>query len=47
MYTLNFANGNSQTYPDLSSLMNAAKALGGEAKLISSSAKIYAFVPKK
>lgn len=47
MYTLNFANGNSQTYPDLNSLLNAAKAMGGEAKLINSSAKIFAFVPKK
>lgn len=47
MYTLNFANGNTQTYPDLNSLMNAARALGGEAKAINLSAKIYAFVPKK
>lgn len=47
MYTLNFANGNTQTYPDFNSLMNAARALGGEAKVINSSAKIYAFVPKK
>lgn len=47
MYTLNFANGNSQTYPDLNSLLNAAKAMGGEVKLINSSAKIFAFVPKK
>lgn len=45
MYTLNFANGNTQTYPDLTSLQNAAKAMGGEAKIISN--KIYAFVPKK
>lgn len=45
MYTLNFANGSSQTYPDYNSLLSAAKAMGGEAKLVS--AKIYVFVPKK
>lgn len=47
MYTLNFANGNTQTYPDYASMMNAARVMGGEAKVINSSAKIYAFVPKK
>ena len=47
MYTLNFPNGNSQTYPSLSDLQNAARQLGGEAKLINSTHKIYVFVPKK
>ncbi len=47
MYTLNFPNGNVQTYASLSELQTAARALGGEAKVISSSNKTYAFVPKK
>lgn len=47
MYTLNFPNGNSQTYPNFGDLVNAAKAMGGEAKAINAGAKIYAFVPKK
>lgn len=47
MYTLNFANGNNQTYPSYDALVRAAKALGGEVKVIDSSAKIFAFVPKK
>lgn len=45
MYTLNFPNGNVQTYANVGDLLNAARLLGGEAKLISS--KTYAFVPKK
>ena len=45
MYTLNFPNGNVQTYNSYSDLLNAAKLMGGEAKLISG--KVYAFVPKK
>ena len=47
MYTLNFQNGNSQTYPSLSDLLAAARAMGGEARLISSVQRIYVFVPKK
>lgn len=47
MYSLNFPNGNVQTYANLAELQNAARALGGEAKIISSSNKTYAFVPKK
>ena len=47
MYTLNFPNGNSQTYPSLSDLQRAARELGGEAKLINTQQKIYVFVPKK
>ena len=45
MYTLNFPNGNSQTYNTVSELMNAAHALGGTAKSVGN--KVYAFVPKK
>lgn len=45
MYTLNFPNGNVQTYSSLSELNNAARLLGGEAKFIGG--KNYAFVPKK
>lgn len=45
MYQLNFPNGNVQTYECYSDLMQAARLLGGEAKLISD--KVYAFVPKK
>lgn len=45
MCTLNFPNGNVQTYANVGDLLNAARLLGGEAKLISS--KTYAFVPKK
>ena len=47
MYTLNFPNGNVQTYPSLSDLQRAARELGGEAKLINTQQKIYVFVPKK
>lgn len=47
MYTLNFPNGNVQTYPSLSDLQRAARELGGEAKLINTPQKIYVFVPKK
>ena len=46
-YTLNFPNGNSQTYPDKSSMDIAAKAMGGDAKVVNSNANIYAFVAKK
>ena len=35
MYQLNFPNGNVQTYESYSDLMQAARLLGGEAKLIS------------
>lgn len=45
MFTLNFSNGSLQTYPDYSSLYSAAKAMGGDVKLIRD--KIYVFVPKK
>lgn len=45
MYTLNFPNGNVQTYQSLTDLNTAARLLGGEAKFISG--KSYAFVPKK
>ncbi len=45
MYTLNFPNGNVQTYATLSELQRAASLMGGEAKSISG--KTYAFVPKK
>lgn len=47
MYTLNFPSGQSQTYPDYTSLCNAAKAMGGDVKVANSAAKIYVFVPKK
>lgn len=44
MYTLNFPNGNVQTYNSLIDLQRAAKMLGGEAKLVSG--KTYVFVAK-
>ncbi len=44
MYTLNFPNGNSQEYKTLSELMNAARKLGGTAKMVGN--KTYVFVPK-
>ena len=47
MYTLNFSNGQSQTYPDLNTMNSAARAMGGEAKLVNGGQKIYVFVPKK
>ena len=45
MYTLNFPNGNVQTYSSSAELANAAKSFGGEAKHLGG--KNYAFVPKK
>lgn len=45
MYTLNFPNGNVQTYNSLSELERAAKMMGGEAKWLSKNT--YVFVPKK
>lgn len=45
MYTLNFPNGNVQTYSSRSDLFEAARLLGGEAKHINGN--VYAFVPKK
>lgn len=45
MYTLNFPNGNVQTYASFSELDRAARLMGGEAKMISE--KTYVFVPKK
>lgn len=45
MYTLNFPNGNVQTYASFSELNRAARLMGGEAKMISGNT--YAFVPKK
>lgn len=47
MYQLNFPNGNVQTYDSLFELRDAARLLGGEAKLIGGNGKIFAFVPKK
>ena len=44
-YTLNFPNGNVQTYASSFELKDAARLLGGEAKAING--KNYAFVPKK
>ncbi len=44
MYTLNFPNGNSQIYKSLSELQNAARKLGGTAKMVGN--KTYVFVPK-
>ncbi|GEM_PF-1535650 len=45
MYTLNFPNGSSQTYPTYSSLCSAARALGGDIKLVGPN--LYVFVAKK
>lgn len=44
-YTLNFPNGNVQTYASFSQMEKAARLLGGEAKAVSGNN--YAFVPKK
>ena len=44
MYTLNFPNGMSQTYPSESALRVAAEKMGGTAKHIGN--KTYVFVPK-
>lgn len=48
-FTLNFPNGNVQTYPDVATLKAAAKAMGGEAVSLNSPGlnKLYAFSPKK
>ena len=45
MYTLNFPNGNVQTYNSMGDLQKAARLRGGDAKLING--KTYAFVAKK
>ena len=45
MYTLNFPDGRSQTYPDQNTLMAAVRAMGGEAKNLGN--HIFVFVPKK
>lgn len=45
MYQLNFPNGNVQTYNTRQDLENAARLLGGDAKVISGNT--YVFVPKK
>ncbi len=45
MVTLNFPNGNTQTYPNTSAMFSAARAMGGNAIVVS--ANVYAFVPKK
>ena len=47
MYQLNFPNGNVQTYNSLIELRDAARLLGGEAKLIGGNGKIFAFVIAK
>ncbi len=44
-YNLNFPNGNVQTYNSWNDMLNAARLMGGEAKMINSDT--YAFVPKK
>lgn len=48
-FTLNFPNGNVQTYTDEVSMRRAAQAMGGTVVAINSSGtnKIYAFQPKK
>ncbi|MCQ2287339.1 MAG: hypothetical protein MJZ94_10430 [Bacteroidales bacterium] len=45
MFTLNFPNGNVQTYSSWSDLLKAARLLGGDAVQVSGNT--YAFVPKK
>ena len=47
MYTLNFSNGQSQTYPDAYTMEKAARAMGGKAEVVNLGQKIYVFVPKK
>lgn len=44
MYTLYFPNGNVQTYPSESILKSAVRAMGGEAKEISRSERVFVFV---
>lgn len=45
MYTLNFPNGNVQTYETFSQMNKAAELMGGEAKRLSGD--VFIFVPKK
>lgn len=45
-YTLNFPNGNVQTYASFSEMKRAAELLGGEAKSVTGGNN-YVFVPKK
>ena len=45
MYTLNFPNGNTQTYPSHADLVRAARAMGGDAQHITGNT--YVFVSKK
>ena len=44
MYTLNFPNGNVQTYASYNDLLTAARLMGGEVKCISG--KTFVFIPK-
>lgn len=44
-YTLNFPNGNSQTYSSAGQLQAAATSMGGRA--VSQGGGVYVFVPKK
>lgn len=44
MVTLNFANGNSQTYSSYNQMMAAVQAMGGEA--VSVGNNTYVFKPK-
>lgn len=44
-YTLNFPNGNAQTYGSYGELASAASALGGQVRHVGGNN--YAFVPKK
>lgn len=45
MFTLNFPNGNVQTYATRTDMEKAARLMGGEAKLVSG--YVFAFVAKK
>lgn len=47
MYTLNFPNGNSQTYNSVSELQNAAHKLGGTAKSVGNKTYVFAASPKR
>lgn len=45
MVTLNFPNGNVQTYPDFIALRDAVEAMGGTYQRIANDT--YVFIPKK
>ena len=45
MVTLNFPNGNVQTYPNFGAMTSALRAMGGDYKFVAQDT--YVFIPKK